>query len=294
MAILSELVSIETDTIPLDGLLYRPEGEAVGGAMLMHGNTMNFYVGMPRFLPPQLVSRGYACLAYNRRGHDVLSTYASRDLVGGAYQTLAQAIDDNERVASWMARIGFSTPIIIGHSHGGMLAAHFAAHHPEVPLLVLFSAHRGGVELMRGASPNFAQGRHEEFMLLASELIDRGNGDQLIQLPGWYRVMSAETYVDAATNMPNLIELAEKITCPVLFIRGDREPADNYPAEAFAEACNGPCRIEIIAECDHFYSGPRGAYWQRLSPISSTSICAEPYPVPHRGCGLAPRRDRSR
>src|SRR5579862_7085294 len=50
----TELVSIPTDTLPLDGAFYEPEGGArAGGVLLFHGNTMNFYVGAPRFLPPR-------------------------------------------------------------------------------------------------------------------------------------------------------------------------------------------------------------------------------------------------
>ena len=48
----TSLVSIPTDTIPLDGAWYEPEGAATGAVLLFHGNTMNFYVGAPRFLPP--------------------------------------------------------------------------------------------------------------------------------------------------------------------------------------------------------------------------------------------------
>jgi hypothetical protein len=43
----TELISIATDTLPLDGAFYLPEGEPSGAAMLLHGNTMNFYVGAP-------------------------------------------------------------------------------------------------------------------------------------------------------------------------------------------------------------------------------------------------------
>jgi len=69
----TELISIETDTVPLDGAWYEPDGGATAGAaMLCHGNTMNFYVGAPRFLPPALTGLGFACLAFNRRGHDIL------------------------------------------------------------------------------------------------------------------------------------------------------------------------------------------------------------------------------
>ena len=55
----TELVSIATDTLPLDGALHVPEGRPVAGAVLLfHGNTMNFYVGAPRFLPPVLTRLG--------------------------------------------------------------------------------------------------------------------------------------------------------------------------------------------------------------------------------------------
>jgi pimeloyl-ACP methyl ester carboxylesterase len=66
----TELISIATDTLPLDGAFYLPEAEPCGAVMLFHGNTMNFYVGAPRFLPPVLTRLGFACLAFNRRGHD--------------------------------------------------------------------------------------------------------------------------------------------------------------------------------------------------------------------------------
>jgi hypothetical protein len=79
------LISIATDTLPLDGALYLPEAEPFGAVMLFHGNTMNFYVGAPRFLPPVLTRLGFACLAFNRRGHDILSIRDSRAAEGAAF-----------------------------------------------------------------------------------------------------------------------------------------------------------------------------------------------------------------
>lgn len=82
----TELISIATDTLPLDGALYLPDAAASGAVMLFHGNTMNFYVGAPRFLPPVLTRLGFACLAFNRRGHDILSIRDSRAAEGAAFQ----------------------------------------------------------------------------------------------------------------------------------------------------------------------------------------------------------------
>jgi len=96
----TQLVSIPTDTVPLEGAFHEPDGgKAAGAVLLFHGNTMNFYVGAPRFLPPALTRLGLACLAFNRRGHDVLSTRNSRIVEGGAFQFTREAIADNRTAA---------------------------------------------------------------------------------------------------------------------------------------------------------------------------------------------------
>src|ERR1044072_7907122 len=114
----TELISIAPDTLPRDGALHVPEGRKVAGAVLLfHGNTMNFYVGAPRFLPPVLTRLGLACLAFNRRGHDIMSTFNSRIAVGGAFQSTAEAIADNRIAAQWLAARGYTNPVVIGHSN---------------------------------------------------------------------------------------------------------------------------------------------------------------------------------
>jgi pimeloyl-ACP methyl ester carboxylesterase len=146
----TELISIETDTLPLDGAFHRPDAEAIMGAVLLfHGNTMNFYVGAPRFLPPALTKLGPACLSFNRRGHDILSIRDSRAAEGAAFQLTREGIADNCYAAAWLAERGFSNPIVIGHSNGGMLAVKQVSDHPQTPAIVLLSAHGGGREGLR-------------------------------------------------------------------------------------------------------------------------------------------------
>jgi pimeloyl-ACP methyl ester carboxylesterase len=100
----TQLISIPTETIPLDGAFYEPDsGASAGAVLLFHGNTMNFYVGASRFLPPVLTALGFACLAFNRRGHDILTTRNSRTAEGGAFQFTREAIADNRRAAEWLA-----------------------------------------------------------------------------------------------------------------------------------------------------------------------------------------------
>jgi pimeloyl-ACP methyl ester carboxylesterase len=259
----TELVTIATDTVqPLDGAWYEPDGGATAGAvMLLHGNTMNFYVGAPRFLPPALTELGFACLAFNRRGHDILSNRNSRAVEGAAYQTTGQAIDDNEFAAGWMAQKGYATPVLIGHSNGGFLAVQHAAHHPETPAMVLLSAHAGGrvQEDLAGVTGLLGGARTAEFRKQAEAMVAEGRGDDLMMLPGWWYVASANSYLDRLTTMPDTVATAPQVKCPTLFIRGDQELRAAYPAEDFAAASAGPCDVEIVPDCDHYYNNREDA-----------------------------------
>lgn len=250
-----EPIRIETDTTPLDGLWYEPDGDIRGVVQLFHGNTMNFYVGPPRFLPPVLTDRGFACLAYNRRGHDVASNRDSRDLEGGAYQTAAEMIEDNVLAHRWILDRGLDDPILVGHSNGGTLAARHAADHPGIPALVLLSAHRGGKDLMRmiAAHGLMAGDRYEEITARARALVAAGRARELMLVPGWWYVISAGTYCEYLDNIPDLLDCAARITCPTLYLRGDEEPVEIYPAEEFVRRSPAAVDFELIDDCGHYY-----------------------------------------
>jgi pimeloyl-ACP methyl ester carboxylesterase len=262
------LVSIPTDTVALEGAWHEPEGPAVGAVLLLHGNTMNFFTGAPRFLPPVLTRMGLGCLAFNRRGHDILGTRDSRAAEGAAFQTYAEAIDDNRIAAAWLAARGLPEPVVIGHSNGGTLAVQHVADHPRTPALVLLSAHCGGREMVPRASRAglLAQERLHEITEQARQLVSMGRGRELMLLPGWWYVTSAASFVDALENCPDLLQLAPRIGCPALYLRGDREPRELYPAQAFARRAAGRCDVEIVPDCDHFYAGREDAV--------STIVCS--------------------
>jgi pimeloyl-ACP methyl ester carboxylesterase len=262
------LVSIPTDTVALDGAWHEPEGAATGAVLLFHGNTMNFYQGAPRFLPPALTRMGLACLAFNRRGHDILGIRDSRAAEGAAFQTYAEAIDDNRIAAQWLAERGFAEPVVIGHSNGGTLAVRHAADHPRTRALVLLSAHCGGKEMVPRASRAglLAQDRLKEITEAARDKVRSNRGQELMLLPGWWYVSTAASFMDALDNCPDVVELAPRLSCPVLYLRGERESRDLYPAEAFAGRSAGPCTVEIVPDCEHFYAGHEDAV--------STIVCS--------------------
>jgi len=254
----TQLVSIPTDTVPLDGLLYEPEGGSGDGraAIYFHGNTMNFYTGAARFLAPGLVAMGYRFLAFNRRGHDVLTTRASRAPEGGAFQTTAEALADNRFAAQWLATHGCAAPVIIGHSNGGMLGVQHVVDHPQTPALILLSAGRGGPRSTSGGPEKLlAQDRHAEFEARARRLVATGRGRELMLVPGWWYAISAESFIDRDATVPDTLALAARIGCPVLAVRGSSEDRERYPAEEFQARCGGLCTVRIIADCDHFYTG---------------------------------------
>jgi pimeloyl-ACP methyl ester carboxylesterase len=258
------LVSIPTDTYALDGLYYEPDAPARGAAMLLHGNCMNFYTGAPKFLPPQLTRLGLAALAFNRRGHDMVATTNSRAVTGGSFQMTKDAVADNRYAAGFLEQRGFAAPIVIGHSNGGMLSVAHVADHPETPALVLLSAHLGGRQVVPLASKVGLLGgdRIHEVEAQARAMVAAGRGAELMVLPGWWHVITAESYLDYCAELPDVLALAPRIMCPTLYIRGDKEPAHIYPAEAFAARAGGPCDVRIVKDCDHFYGGREDAISQ--------------------------------
>jgi pimeloyl-ACP methyl ester carboxylesterase len=273
------LVSIATDTTPLDGALHEPEGRpATGAVLLFHGNTMNFYTGAPRFLPPVLTQMGLACLAFNRRGHDILAIRDSRAAEGAAFQRTHEAIEDNRLAAAWLASCGFASPVVIGHSNGGMLAVRHVADHPQTPALVLLSAHGGGTSMVPSASNAglLAADRLVEITAQARALVAAGRGTELMLLPGWWYAASAESFLDLLTELPDTLALAPRIACPSLFVRGDQETPERYPAEAFKRLSPGECAIEIVSDCDHFYRGREDAVAAMVAAWLSRTLAATP------------------
>jgi pimeloyl-ACP methyl ester carboxylesterase len=228
---------------------------------------MNFYVGAPRFLPPVLTALGFACLAFNRRGHDIVGIRDSFVPEGAAFQLTADGIADNNTAAAWMRARGFPDCVVIGHSNGGMLGVQHACDHPETPALVLLSAHRGGSSALASQRERgiLAGGEADAVMRKAQDLVAAGRGRELMLVPGWWFVLSAESYIDRMTRMPDILALATSVRCPVLFIRGDREPPSLIVAEEFKARARSDCIVEIIPDCDHFYVGREDAVCRLVS-----------------------------
>lgn len=274
----TQLVSIPTDTLPLEGALHEPDaGPATGAALFFHGNTMNFYVGAPRFLPPALTKLGLTCLAFNRRGHDILSSRNSRSPEGGAFQSTREAIADNRFAAEWMKSRGFPAPVVLGHSNGGMLGTQHVVDYPQTPALVLLSAGRGGKNAGSGGKEGlFAGDRMDDLTAQARAMVKAGRGRDLMFMPGWWYVISAESFLDRIETVPDTIALAPKIKCPVLCVCGDKEDPERYPAKEFQRHAGGKCDVEIVPDCDHFYNGREDAVSGIVSAWLARALAVTP------------------
>jgi len=127
--------------------------------------------------------------------------------------------------------------------------------------MVLLSAHGGGRDGVQRTSRAglLAGDRLDEITAQARALVAAGRSRELMMVPGWWYVISAESFLDRMTEMPDVLELAPTIRCPTLFIRGDEESPETYPAERFKERVGGPCDVEIVPNCNHFYVGREAA-----------------------------------
>lgn len=252
-----ELVSFGSGDTALDGLLYHPTGDPRGGVLVFHGNTTNFYSGPSRFLSPALARAGFTVLAFNRRGHDIVTTLPGKRAGGGAFQTAAEGIADNDRAAEFLAARGFDRPIVVGHSNGGMLGSQFAVDHPEARALVLLSAHAGGpLTYLRGCTAGeMGAGDADGLLERARAMVADGRGDELMLMPGWWFAITPNSLIDRHTNTPDLLENAVDISCPSLFVVGGLENPEIYPAEGFARLAAGPSTAVIVPDGDHWYRG---------------------------------------
>jgi pimeloyl-ACP methyl ester carboxylesterase len=104
----------------------------------------------------------------------------------------------------------------------------------------------------------------------ARALVAAGRGRELMLVPAWWYVISAESFLARMTEMPDVLELAPTIHCPTLFIRGEEESPETYPAERFQELSGWPCDVEIVPNCNYFYVGREATICKAVRVGSST------------------------
>ena len=98
-----------------------------------------------------------------------------------------------------------------------------------------------------------ARERYEEITAEARHLVESGDGDQLLVVPGWWYVISAATYVDLLDNCPDIVEFAAHIPCDALYIRSTEEPPSLYPGELISDRSPFSVKVSVRDVGGHYY-----------------------------------------
>jgi len=261
-----ELVSFPAaDGVVLDGLYYRhDDSDGRRGLILVHGKGGNFYSGLSRSLPPVIIEDKIDCLALNRRGHDIIYTFRrtkesqtgvfEERPYGAAYETYKDTQLDIEGAFRFMRSKGYDDIFLLGHSFGALASACYAASHP-VKGVILCSPPIGGEDMMKEGSKRgqSALDRYEELRSQAIRLLREGKGDTLLPLQAWWWTISAYSMIEM--HAPVTLECVERISCPILAIRGGKEDPTFYPVDQMPSRAKSRCELVIIPDTDHLYTG---------------------------------------
>ncbi len=136
------------------GLAYEETGRGEPPILLVHGWTCDHTYFAPQF---EHFGRAHRTIAVDLRGHGESDTPEQDYTVAGFADDLA-----------WLCeQLGVATPVVIGHSMGGVVALELAARHPDLPAAIVIldapivpaQALRDGVapltEALRG--PNYRE-----------------------------------------------------------------------------------------------------------------------------------------
>lgn len=257
----TELITIKSeDGCELDGAFFKTSEGGLKTSercvvYLIHGRSMNFYTGIPRFLPPALTAKRCDCLSLNRRGRSVLSLTPGWKPEGDAVAMFSDQMKDALAGLEFLKNRDYSRIIVGGHSQGGLLSAALAAQDNDIKGVILASA-IPGYDIIPPWHPKEVVGKIiDEAKVAASE----GKYDKLFMLDGWPWVISAKTVLQELNPIQaNLKAFMEKITVPIFSFYGseDIEPELSGPGkEAFNVSPSRNKKFKIIDGADHFYKG---------------------------------------
>jgi pimeloyl-ACP methyl ester carboxylesterase len=261
-AIVTELLTIRAaDGRPLDGVRYTRAGEERPAAArtavnFLHGRSMNFYVGVQRFAAEAVVRAGYDVLVMNRRSAGVAAIRDTFDGVGDAWTLWREHQMDVDAGVLHLRGLGYRRLVMAGHSLGGLLAADYAARDAEVAGLILASPS----STFRGLPTTFPEGERARVIEQARQMVAEGRRRELILLPAWTWIITAEAVVDplAPGATAPLDEVLARYEGPLLTFCGDQGGDGKLLPGAHAAFDRSPSpakHLEILAGCDHFYVG---------------------------------------
>jgi len=295
---LVDLVRATTsDGVRLDGALLAAADSAkppwaVDAFLLVHGTGTNFYSSsLLEAIGGKLAEAGSAVLYANTRGHDLLTTGATK--AGPRRQGAAVEVVDDGRfdLAAWIAFLegrGHRRVGIVGHSLGAIKGVCLMADEPPpgVACLVAISPARLSYDYFL-KSP-----RGDEFrrtIAAAEEHVREKRGETLMQVEFPYPyIVTAAGYLDkyGPRERYNVLPLVGRLRIPTLCTFGSVELANDVVFSGLPEDIEkaippgGPVTVHVVAGADHAYSGVRGELIARVEGWLKRTLPSVPRDMP--------------
>jgi alpha-beta hydrolase superfamily lysophospholipase len=280
-----ELVDVTTDDgLVLSGAFLEPVGEdgsaelGIDIAIMMHGNSSNFYQPFYTYFAEQLASRGCATLRVNSRGHDVIGRATGGQsrvsqleafhdefatYYGTALESLADCPRDWRAWIGWAWDRGYRDVLIWGHSRGAVKTAYFMGTGGDDRVKAAILASPPWFSYSRWMRSPQA-GLFTEHLAEARRWVEEGKPNQLIwvKVPMEY-ISGAANYLDkyGPDEKYNVMTHAANIAVPVLAITGTEEVARRFAFdgldEAFADVHRRTPNLTPVSVpgADHLYTG---------------------------------------
>ena len=256
-----------TDDVLLGGAYFSPtvqrRSSPIEAICFFHGDGGHFYRTLYLELGARLAAQGFAFLAANRRGHDIVSNGAPDGPLGGyAHESVSDSVLDYAAWLGLLRDLGHTTVAIGGHSGGAVRAAYAQSkqHFPGVAGIIPVSPgeynHQGLIDL-----------HADEFTdawAWCLEQVESGNPDAYIR-PGipWGSTWTARAFIDCFNpdNRYSVTERAAEIDVPALFIFGSEEcgngpnrlPVCGAAMRSLRRANYPATTVEVIEGATHGY-----------------------------------------
>jgi pimeloyl-ACP methyl ester carboxylesterase len=255
--------------------------------VLVHGSLSDYRAWLDQIEP---LSKQYRVIAYSRRYH-------YPNVGGGNGRDYSVALHDKDLVG-FLNALHLDSVHLVGHAYGGTVAAWFASTHPErVRSLVLIEP--AIPELMTGTPRDSEYTSERRLMtaqtrmalqdgfdeLGATRFIEWSFGEEAIMtLPKAIKMTLGQNapalrmqYVSDALATPFDAAHMAHITCPVLYLEGDKSPwYAKAMGESFAHRLPST-RLITIKRTDHgmMWEDPRAFNRAVLSFLDGNRLAAQ-------------------
>lgn len=155
-------------------------------------------------------------------------------------------MEDVDKAINKLKSEGFERIVLGGHSMGGINAILYAAHHTGLAGIVVFAP----------SGPPTGTDRTNPTVSYAHDLIRQGKGEDIVLFGGGINEIhaSANAYL-SYTGMESPLydlELLPKITTPILWVAGTKDPGQNNATDRFKVAPPHRLNSFIRVVADHF------------------------------------------